>query len=92
MGGDYKVIEARLERAVHLRFGLPAETAPLDRKLIKQADTMAAYVEATALAGFTSEEADSLFTKPSVTVPAIEGISINEAKRAYLARFDALQV
>ena len=25
VGGDYKVVEERLQRAIHLRFGLPAE-------------------------------------------------------------------
>ncbi|TIU67260.1 MAG: HD family hydrolase, partial [Mesorhizobium sp.] len=38
MGGSYKDCELRLQRAIHLRFSLPAELAASLRKDIKRAD------------------------------------------------------
>lgn len=61
VGVDYKALEARLMTAIRLRFGLPA-LEPEDLKLlIKRADRIAAYLEATQLAGFSSSEARRLF-------------------------------
>lgn len=53
VGGGYKAVEKRLEAAIHLRFGLPAHPSRLLKDNIKKADTIAAYFEATLLAGFT---------------------------------------
>ncbi|MGF1593814.1 MAG: hydrolase [Kiloniellaceae bacterium] len=61
VGADYKALENRLMAAIRLRFGLPArESEPLTR-LIKRADRIAAYLEATQLAGFSPAEARRLF-------------------------------
>ena len=57
LGVDYKAFEHRLERAIHLRFGLPAEVPPRIRALVKQADRASAYFEAVQLAGFSPAEA-----------------------------------
>ena len=38
IGVDYKAFEARLLAAIHLRFGLPAETAAALKRLTKRAD------------------------------------------------------
>lgn len=57
VGGGYKSCEERLQHAIHLRFGLPAATAQGVKKDIKRADQIAAYFEATALAGFDLAEA-----------------------------------
>lgn len=64
LGGDYKVIEKRLLTAVHLRFGLPASPSEALTDEIKQADQVAAYLEATQLAGFGHEEAGQIFGRP----------------------------
>ena len=64
LGGDYKVIEKRLMAAVHLRFGLPAGLDVALADEIKQADQVAAYLEATQLAGFGHDEAEQLFGRP----------------------------
>lgn len=64
LGIDYRIFEDKLERAIHLRFGLPAKTPPNLKKLIKKADRICAWFEATQIAGFTKEEADGLFIKP----------------------------
>ncbi len=65
MGGAYKSVEARLQAAVHIRFGLPAEPSSELSRLIKKADRITAWFEATELAGFTVEEADRFFVRPS---------------------------
>ncbi|KAB0680147.1 YfbR-like 5'-deoxynucleotidase [Aureimonas leprariae] len=65
MGGAYKAVEKRLQTAVHLRFGLPAELPERIEKTIKTADRLSAYFEATVLAGFSAREAESFFGRPS---------------------------
>ena len=61
IGGDYRLIEARLSRAIHIRFGLPAEPPDDLVRQIKAADRASAYVEATTLAGFSIAEGLKLF-------------------------------
>ncbi|MEM6490812.1 MAG: HD family hydrolase, partial [Pseudomonadota bacterium] len=90
VGGDYRALEHRLRRAVHLRVGLPA-TIPDDLEAaIKTADRRAAWIEATALAGFSETEADQLFDRPPTPTPAPEPLPPDEAKAAFLARCEAL--
>src|SRR5271155_2854435 len=57
IGDAYKAVERRLLTAIHLRFGLPAKSAPELEDLIKLADRQAAYLEATRLAGFEAAAA-----------------------------------
>ena len=61
IGGDYRMVEERLLAAIHLRFGLAAITPAPWRTSIKRADAIAAWFEATRLAGFTKAEADKFF-------------------------------
>lgn len=68
LGGDYKAVEARLERAIHLRFGLVAATPAKLKKLIKRADHISAWFEATQLAGFKAAEANRFFGKPPASI------------------------
>lgn len=65
MGGDYKAVEERLQRAVHLRFTLPAILPVRLKQEIKRADRIAAFFEATELAGFSTREAHLFFGRPS---------------------------
>lgn len=65
VGGAYKEVEARLEAAIHLHVGLAAHPDPKLKQIIKKADTMVAYFEATELAGFEPEEAARFFGQPS---------------------------
>src|SRR6185312_7922752 len=58
---DYRAFETKLLAAIHLRFGLPAVLPDEVTKLIKRADKIAAYYEATVLAGFSIEEAKRFF-------------------------------
>jgi 5'-deoxynucleotidase YfbR-like HD superfamily hydrolase len=65
LGGSYVEVEQRLLAAIHRRFGL---ATPLPEKLtakIKSADRIAAYFEATTLAGFEEAEATRFFGRPS---------------------------
>jgi 5'-deoxynucleotidase YfbR-like HD superfamily hydrolase len=64
VGGGYKEVEARLHVAIHLRFGLPAKLTESLKKDIKRADQVAAYFEATELAGFSTAEAAQFFGRP----------------------------
>jgi len=66
IGGDYKNVEERLLGAIHIRFGLPAKRPTALTKLIKRADTEAAFIEAVNLAGFNPEEARRYFGEPSL--------------------------
>jgi 5'-deoxynucleotidase YfbR-like HD superfamily hydrolase len=94
MGDAYKSVELRLLTAIHLRFGLPATTpAPLKRR-IKEADMIAAFLEATELAGFAREEALRFFGHP-VALPRsvtawLDPLATETAQAAFLARFAAL--
>ncbi len=64
LGGDYKAVEERLQRAIHLRFSLPAVLPQKIKKLAKRADLVSAYFEAIELAGFDDKEAGRLFGRP----------------------------
>jgi uncharacterized protein len=68
VGGDYKLVEARLMRAVLIRFGLTAEPSEDLERRIKVADRASAYLEATALAGFSIAEARKLFGEPDLPI------------------------
>lgn len=65
IGFDYKAVEKRLLEVVHIRFGLPPAPPATVVNLVKQADRIAAYYEATALAGFGAAEAKELFGDPA---------------------------
>jgi len=64
IGPAYRETEARIIDAVMHRFGLPAPMTRLTTTLAKKADRVAAYHEATRLAGFSREEADEFFGPP----------------------------
>lgn len=64
VGPGYGVLDARLSAAIHIRFGLPAQLPAPVKTLIKRADRVSAWLEATQIAGFTPAEADRFFGKP----------------------------
>ena len=91
VGTDYKALEHRLQAAIHLRFGLPARLPETLGKLIKRADKMAAYLEATQLAGFGAEEAKPIFGRPRALIEvALVCETPEAARRAFLVRFEEL--
>ena len=94
MGDAYKDVENRLLGAIHLRFGLPPQTPALLKKKTKEADTIAAFFEATRLAGFAREEALVYFGRPKA-LPAevlawLDPLATEAAQSLFLARFAAL--
>jgi uncharacterized protein len=64
LGLDYKAFELRLMAAIHMRFGLPSQSPEKLERFIKRADRIAAYLEATQLAGFDIAEAETFFGRP----------------------------
>jgi 5'-nucleotidase len=64
IGDSYKAVERRLLAAIHLRFGLPPALPEALQSQIKTADRAAAYLEATRLAGFETDEARKFFGPP----------------------------
>jgi uncharacterized protein len=94
MGGGYKECELRLQRAIHLRFSLPAELAAGLRKEIKKADQVAAYFEATHLAGFSVAEATQFFGRPrGISADRFELTSrpVKTVQDTFLKRFAAIE-
>jgi 5'-deoxynucleotidase YfbR-like HD superfamily hydrolase len=97
VGLDYKAFEIRLLKAIHRRFGLPEELPAPIAATIKHADRIAAYYEATALAGFGLDEAARYFGTPDglphALVQTLERLAPQPApaaQAAFLARFWAL--
>lgn len=64
VGGGYKAVEERLQRAIHIRFAMAGNIDQALKRQIKQADQIAAYFEATVLAGFSVAEATKFFGRP----------------------------
>jgi hypothetical protein len=96
LGGDYKVVEKRLLAAIHIRFGLPPDLGHEITRQIKKADQGAAYLEATALAGFAEAEAKRLFGRDPGLPEAVKQDyltpwSAAKAEKRFLARFKALE-
>ncbi len=90
IGGGYKAVERRLQQAVHLRFGLPAVLPEPLKKAIKRADQVAAWFEATELAGFADPEAERFFGRPrGYTLAALDLAPrpTAEVQESFLARF-----
>jgi uncharacterized protein len=98
LGVDYKAFENRLLAAIHLRFGLPAIPRSELVDQIKQADRVAAYLEATQLAGFSVDEARRFFGSPKGLTGlaaefshALSPLPPTKAASQYLAAFATLQ-
>ena len=92
IGLDYKAFEARLMHAVHLRFALPTDVPPAVADHIKQADRIAAYFEATRLAGFSLAEADQFFGRPPPFDAGLAASSINASMLETFAPGDSMRL
>jgi uncharacterized protein len=92
IGIDYKVLELRLQAAIHLRFGLPALVPAALAALLKKADHLSAFYEATQLAGFAEAEARRLFGTPrkDLKTPRLVPLATAEAETQFLERFHRL--
>lgn len=95
VGGGYKEVEKRLQRAIHLRFSLPADLPEKVTKAIKRADQVAAWFEATRLAGFSEAEAAKFFGRPRGFSAERIDLDCRPAKavqKAFLKRFHELEL
>ncbi|MEM0899735.1 MAG: HD family hydrolase [Pseudomonadota bacterium] len=89
MGGKYKEVEDRLQAAIHLRFGLNAKLPAALKNAIKRADQIAAYHEATQLAGFSHDDAQTFFGKAAELkdqLSLLEPMPTSEAQAAFFNR------
>jgi 5'-deoxynucleotidase YfbR-like HD superfamily hydrolase len=94
VGGGYKAVEERLQRSIHISFCLPAQIGETLKKDIKLADQVAAYFEATMLAGFSVAEATQFFGRPrGISADGLEilPVSTKAVQKAFLKRFEAIQ-
>lgn len=92
IGESYKGVEARLLGAIHLRFGLPAVPSEAVKVLTKKADKVAAFLEATQLAGFGVEESCRIFGDPRPLPRPMDGLKLvplpaAKAQQFFLDRF-----
>jgi uncharacterized protein len=89
----YRDVEQRLMRAIQLRFGL-LPPSPALLQTTKKADRIAAFHEATCLAGFAQKDAVAIFGAmprlPADLVAALEPLPPVEAKTQFLDCFDRL--
>jgi 5'-deoxynucleotidase YfbR-like HD superfamily hydrolase len=97
IGLDYKAFELKLLDAIHERFGLPAPLPGEITREIKYADRIAAFYEATCLAGFSQDEAQIYFGRPEKfdsaltdRLMALSSLPASDAQRLFLERFFAL--
>jgi uncharacterized protein len=97
LGLDYKAFEQRLMAAIHIRFGLPPKCSDGLEAEIKKADRMAAYLEATQLAGFSVPEGEKFFGRPrgldgegARTFHRLTPVATNDAAAIYLKKFEQL--
>ena len=96
IGLDYKAFELRLLSAIHRRFELPDPLASTVTAAIKEADRVAAYFEATRLAGFDRREADEYFSHPDIPpalaarLESLASWPVPTAEQRFLERFSQL--
>ncbi|MDP3895765.1 MAG: HD family hydrolase, partial [Mesorhizobium sp.] len=93
VGGGYKEVEQRLQRAIHMRFGLRPEITAKLKAEIKRADQVAAYFEATELAGFSVAEASNFFGRPRWISPEkldLDPKPVKWVEAAFLKQFAAI--
>ncbi len=92
IGLDYKAFEQRLLTAIYRRF----QIGDIDTEVtaaIKRADTIAAFFEATELAGFERVEAERFFGRPSLpnelhaALSRLKPVSTNVAQARFLERY-----
>ncbi len=92
IGTGYKSLENRLLSAIHMRFGLPARLPEDVIKTIKRADGIAAYLEATQLAGFSHTEARKFFVSSKFAEGIkLKGLEIPKVESIFIRQFNLLR-
>ena len=73
LGLNYEELDEKLTMAICIRFNIPTKKIKMIKRRIKISDKKAAWLEAIHLAGFSIQEADSIFGKQEF----IEGLETN---------------
>jgi hypothetical protein len=95
IGLDYKSFEFNLLQVIYCRFGIQ-DLSVAAAAAIKKADTIAAYYEATRLAGFEKSEAELFFGTPNLPTELHEALNVlvavgaSDAQTLFLAKFAEL--
>ena len=96
IGDSYKSVEKRILGAIHIRFGLPPVPAVKVTRLAKRADQVAAFIEATRLAGFGIAEAQKIFAQPrglgDLNRFDVTPMPTSRAERVFLERFSRFEI
>lgn len=96
IGFDYKAFERRLLEAIHRRFAIPTPLQEDVAAAIKTADRIAAYYEATGLAGFSVAEAGIYFSHAplpddlAARLERLAPVAASAAEELFLKRFSEL--
>ena len=91
VGDVFRNLEDNLQRAIHIRFGLPALLPIEVKRKIKQADKVAAATEAVRLAGFSSEELRPVLGISCKPLPdTLEAWPAERARRLFLSEVERL--
>ena len=64
LNNSYRDVEDNLMKAIHIRFGLPADLPKSIESKIKRIDKAVAWYEAINIAGYDNKEALVIFKKP----------------------------
>jgi len=88
----YRKIEKRIQEAIHIAIGIPPILPKEIKKAIKEADRASSYAEAVLIAGFSKEEADSIFggfvpLREDTKLPVL---SAEDSRKVFLERFNEL--
>lgn len=94
VGLDYKAFELKLLDAIHRAFAVPSPLPAEITAEIKEADRIAAYFEATRLAGFAEHEALTFFGSPggitnglATALGGLAPLNTHAAQAEFLERF-----
>ena len=93
IGSTYERLDARLSRAIHIRFGLPAKIPHSVKRRIKTADKISAWLEATQIAGFTESEANKFFgncDQKIINRFVIDLRAPRDVRKSYISRYSQL--
>ena len=92
LNNSYRDVEDNLMKAIHIRFGLPADLPMSIEVKIKRIDKAVAWYEAINIAGYNNEEALVILKKPILKnkLGNILPMSPNAIAKKFLKRFSEL--
>lgn len=92
LNNSYRDVEDNLMKAIHIRFGLPADLPKSIEAKIKRIDKAVAWYEAINIAGYNNEEVLVILKKPILKnkLGNILPMSPNAIAKKFLKRFSEL--